>query len=140
MTQTTAEARELVESYVRAWNEGDYSAVRDLVSESVVLRNPSAPGGEVHGPDEAEAFMRGVLTGFPDFEVSVVEMLADDDRVMYEAELTMTHEGEFEGIPPTGRTVETREMANYHVADGRIQSYAVFFDQQAVFEQLGLTE
>jgi ketosteroid isomerase-like protein len=31
-------------------------------------------------------------------------------------------------------------MANYHVADGRIQSYAVFFDQQAVFEQLGLTE
>jgi predicted ester cyclase len=55
---------------------------------------------------------------------------------MYDATLTMTHEGEFDGIPPTGREVEVREMAKYHVADGKIQEYRVCFDQQAVFEQL----
>jgi predicted ester cyclase len=52
----------------------------------------------------------------------------------------MTHEGEFDGIPPTGRKVEVPEMAKYYVVDSEIRVYRVCFDQQAVFEQLGLTE
>lgn len=140
MAQATTESEQLVKGYVEAWNEQDYSAIPELVSESVVVQNPTAPDGVVHGRDELEAFMRGVVAGFPDFHVTILDLLADDDRVMYEAELTMTHDGEFEGIPPTGREVEIREMANCHVADGRIQEYRVYFDQQEVFEQLGLSE
>jgi len=140
MAQATTESERLVTEYVEAWNEQDYSAIPELVSESVVVYNPTAPSGVVHGRDELEAFMRGVVAGFPDFDLTILDLLADEDRVMYEAELTMTHEGEFEGIPPTGREVEIREMANCHVADGRIQEYRVYFNQQAVFEQLGLAD
>ena len=140
MAQPTAASERLVERYVAAWNERDYATIQDLVSESVVVRNPTAPGGVVRGRDELESFMRGVVAGFPDFHVSVLETLADGDRVMYEAELSMTHEGEFEGIPPTGREVELREMATYRVAEGEIQEYRVYFDRQEVFERLGLTE
>lgn len=140
MTQATTEAEQLANAYVEAWNEQDYSTIPDLVSESVVVHNPTAPEGVVRGREALEAFMQGVLAGFPDFHVSIIEMLADDNQVMYEAELTMTHEGEFERIPPTGREVTVREMANCHVADGRIQEYRVYFDQQEIFKQLGLTD
>lgn len=140
MTQATTEAEQLASAYVEAWNKQDYSAIPDLVSESVVVHNPTASEGVVRGREALEAFMQGVVAGFPDFQVSILGMLADDHRVMYEAELTMTHEGEFEGIPPTGREVAVREMANCHIADGRIQEYRVYFDQQAVFKQLGLTD
>lgn len=140
MAQSTADSKRLVNGYVEAWNKQDYSAVPELVSESVVVYNPTAPGGVVHGREELEAFMRGVVAGFPDFHVTVLDMLADEGHVMYEAKLTMTHEGEFEGIPPTGHEVGIREMATCHVADGRIQEYRVYFDQQDVFQQLGLAE
>lgn len=140
MAQPTTESEQLVHGYVEAWNRQEYSAIPELVSKSVVVHNPTAPDGVVHGRDELETFMRGVVAGFPDFHVTILGLLANEDRVMYEAELMMTHEGEFEGIPPTGREVEIREMANCHVADGRIQEYRVYFNQQEVFEQLGLAD
>jgi steroid delta-isomerase-like uncharacterized protein len=140
MARATTESERLVNAYVGAWNERDYSTVPELVSESIVVRNPTAPGGVVRGHDELEAFMRGTVAGFPDFHVSVLEMLAGDDRVMYEAELTMTHEGEFDEIPPTGREIEIREMAVCEIADGEIREYRTYFDQQEVLEQLGLAE
>lgn len=126
--------------YVAAWNERAYARIPDLVSESVVAYNPSAPGGELHGRDGLEAFMYGVVDAFPDFRVTVHEMVADGDVVMYEADLTMTHEGEFDGIPPTGEEVELREMASYRVTGGEIQEYRVCFDRQSFLEQLGLVE
>jgi steroid delta-isomerase-like uncharacterized protein len=139
MNRATTDSRELVASYVDAWNEQEFEAVSELVSESVVARNPTAPDGVVRGRDGVEEFMRGVTAAFPDFHVSVSDVLARDDRVMYEAELTMTHEGSFEGISPTGREVEVREMASYHVSDGAIQRYRVYFDRAEVFEQLGVS-
>lgn len=140
MTRATTESEQLVTRYVEAWNERDYSAIPELVSESVAVTNPTAPDGVVHGRGELEAYMRGVVTGFPDFHVTILELLSEGNQVMYEAELTMTHEGEFEGIPPTGREVQVREMATCHVADGRIQEYRAYFDKQEVFEQLGLAD
>jgi steroid delta-isomerase-like uncharacterized protein len=84
--------------------------------------------------------MRGILAGFPDLHVDVTEVVSSGGTVMYEATLTMTHEGEFEGIPPTGREVEVREMATIEVADGRVEAHRVYFDNQETLGQLGLVE
>lgn len=140
MARATRDAEGTVRAYVDVWNERDYSKIPEVVSESVSVYNPTAPGGEVHGRDGLEAFMRGVVAGFPDFHVAVHDVVSNDDLVMYDATLTMTHEGEFDGIPPTGREVEVPEMAKYHVVDDKVREYRVCFDQQAVFEQLGLTD
>jgi steroid delta-isomerase-like uncharacterized protein len=140
MARATRDAEGTVRAYVDVWNERDYSKIPEVVSESISVYNPTAPGGEVHGRDGLEAFMRGVVAGFPDFHVTVHDVVSNDDLVMYDATLTMTHEGEFDGIPPTGREVEVPEMAKYHVVDDKVREYRVCFDQQAVFEQLGLTD
>ena len=136
MARATRDAEGTVRAYVDVWN----AKIPEVVSESISVYNPTAPGGEVHGRDGLEAFMRGVVAGFPDFHVTVHDMVSNDDLVMYDATLTMTHEGEFDGIPPTGRKVEVPEMAKYYVVDSEIREYRVYFDQQAVFEQLGLIE
>ena len=140
MARATRDAEGTVRAYVDVWNERDYSKIPEVVSESISVYNPTAPGGEVHGRDGLEAFMRGVVAGFPDFHVTVHDVVSNDDLVMYDATLSMTHEGEFDGIPPTGREVEVPEMAKYHVVDDKVREYRVCFDQQAVFEQLGLTD
>lgn len=147
MAEATSEPERIVTAYVNMWNERDYARIPDLVAESFVMYDAAAPAegvpgpeGEVHGRDGLEAFMRGVVTGFPDFELSVLDTVSGDELVMYEADITMTHEGEFGGIPPTGRTVEIREMSKCRVEDGAVHEHRVYFDQQEVFERLGLAD
>jgi steroid delta-isomerase-like uncharacterized protein len=147
MAEATTDAKQIVNAYVSLWNERDYAKIPELVSEEFVMHDPGAPeeevpgpAREVHGPDGLEMFIRGVTAGFPDFHVSIGDTLSSDELVMCEGKITMTHEGEFDGIPPTRRKVEVREMSKYRIADGKIQEHRVYFDQREVFDQLGLTE
>lgn len=103
MAQATTDAERTVSDYVQMWNERAFEEIPERVSESFVHVDPD--GSEVHGREGLEAYVRGILAGFPDLHVAVTEMVSSGDTVMYEATLTMTHEGEFEGIPPTGREV-----------------------------------
>lgn len=140
MAQTRQEAERIVNAYEALWNDRDYAAIPDLVSESFVMYDPVAPGGEVHGRDGLEEFIRETVSAFPDFQVTVVELLADGNLVLDEAEYTMTHEGELNGIPPTNREVEIRGMSKHLVEDGQLEEHWVYIDRQELFDQLGLTE
>ncbi|AZH27001.1 ester cyclase [Haloplanus aerogenes] len=139
MVDATTESKRIVNAYVDVWNERTYPSIPDVVSESFVMYDPAAPEGEVHGRDGLETFIRNVVTAFPDFEVSVGDMLSSDGLVMYDATITMTHEGAFGGIGPTGREVEIDEMSKFRVSNGKIREHRVYFDQQDVLEQLGVT-
>lgn len=146
MAEATADAERIVREYVELWNERAYDEIPNVVSDSFVMYDPAAPAelpgpdGEVHGREGLEEFIREVIAAFPDFRVTILDMVSDGDLVMYEGEVSMTHEGEFDGIPPTGRNATFREMATYRVADGTVREHRSYFDQQGIFEQLGLTE
>lgn len=147
MAQATPDAERLVTEYVATWNDRDYARIPELVSETFVMYDANAPAdgtpgpaGEVHGPDGLETWMRAITNSFPDFRADVQEMLSSDDRVMYEVTLSGTHEGEFAGIPPTGRDVELSAMESYRVADGAIQEHRTYYDRQEFLDQLGLTD
>ena len=138
MARATTDAEQVATDYVELWNDRSFERIPDLVSESFVHVDPD--GSEVHGRDGMEAYIRGILAGFPDLHVSVTEMISSGDTVMYEATLTMTHEGEFEGIPPTGRELEIREMATIEVVDGTVEAHRVYYDSRETLRQLGLEE
>jgi steroid delta-isomerase-like uncharacterized protein len=134
MAEHTDDAERVARAYVEMWNEGDDSRIPELVSESFVHVDPD--GEEFHGPDGLAAFMRAVANGFSGFEVQLRRMIAEGDVVMYEADVTMTHDGEFQGMPPTGETVEFTEMATVRVADGTVTEHRVYYDKRGVRDQL----
>lgn len=140
MAEATPDAKRLVNAYEDIWNERDYAKIQDVVSESFVMYDPAAPGGEVHGRDGLETFIDEVVSAFPDFRVTVIDMLVGEDTVMDEAKYTMTHEGEFDGIPPTGKEVEIRGMSIHRIQDGKVEEHRVYINQQELLDQLGLTE
>lgn len=49
-----------------------------------------------------------------------------------------TQEGEFNGIPPTGETVDAPLVAIITVSDDGITSWTDYWDQMELAEQLGL--
>jgi predicted ester cyclase len=72
--------------------------------------------------------------------VDVIDVLVDDDAVAVEVRYTMTHEGEFNDIPPTGRTVDVGGMGKLLLEDGKVTEHREFHDQLEVLEQLGVLE
>lgn len=140
MTEATTEAEQLAREYKDLWNEQAYSKIPEVVSESFVLYDETAPGGEVRGPDGLEEWMRQFTSAFPDFHVEILDMLASEEMIMAEATYTMTHEREFNGIQPTEREVELRAMAKFVVEDGKITEHREYHDRQEILEQLGVTE
>lgn len=146
MEESTIESKQLVRSYGDIWDERDYSKIPDIVSESFVLYDPSVPKdevpgpkGEAHGPEGLEAFIRWLDGGFPDFQLTIIDLLASEDMVMDEVMFTGTHDGPLGGLPPTGRKVGIKIMSKIRVEDGKVQEQRVYINQQEFASQLGLT-
>lgn len=140
MTESTRDPVQVVEAYADLWNEQNYANIPNVVSESFVLYDGIAPGGEVHGHDGLEEWMHAFTSAFPDFHVDTLDAIAEGNTVVVEGRYTMTHEGEFDGIPPTGRAVELRGMAKFLVDDGKVREHREYHDNQRILEQLGVTE
>lgn len=132
---STTRHEQLVNDWYALFN-GDFSKL-DVVTESVEVVDPLA---ELHGRDELEGFIREMRTAFPDIHLTLGDMLATDDVVMAEWTVTGTHEGEFNGIPPTGNDVEQQGMEKLLIADKKVQEARIYFDTQEMLTQLGVTE
>jgi steroid delta-isomerase-like uncharacterized protein len=133
-------------AYVQMWNSRDYEAIQELVSETFVMYDPAVPAagvagpkGEAHGREGLEQFMELLTTAFPDFEITVLDMLTDEALAMYEVRLTMTHEGPLGGLPATGRRVDIRGVSVLRLPDGVVEEHRFHTNMQESAEQLGLT-
>ena len=95
--------------------ERNKALVRRWIDEGFNRRNPAIVseifvedflvGGQRIGRAGLRQNMMQRLAAFPDLEVALTEVLAEGDKVVIWYVAQATHQGEFEGIPPTGRRV-----------------------------------
>lgn len=128
----------LLEEYLEIWNDRDYSRIPDVVTDSFVLVAPTA--GEVHGPNGLEKTLRGLAAGFSDFEIQLNDLLVSDDVAMEDGTLTGTHDGEFNGVPGTGREINLPFMNKIQIDEGKIREHRILYDLQELFRQLGIDD
>lgn len=140
MSESATDTRQVMEAFVEMTNERDYSRLPDICAESFTWETPAAPGGEVRGYDEAEDVIEKIVSGFPDFSAELTDVLTSDDKGMAVVRFTGSHEGEYEGIPPTGQEFELVGMSRWTVADGKIQELRDCANMQELVEQLGVAE
>jgi predicted ester cyclase len=75
-------------------------------------------------------------TAFPDFHTTIETLVAEDDWVAYNVWHEGTHEGEFEGVAPTGKRVEFRTMVYNRFAHGIVVENWGLHDHASVLAQL----
>lgn len=86
-----------------------------------------------------DAVTRGCMTyldAFPDLHIAIDEMIAEDDRVFVRTTITGTHDGEYKGIPPTGRNVATDCAEVFRLRDGKIVGYWCLTNVAGLMRQL----
>jgi predicted ester cyclase len=77
-------------------------------------------------------------TVFPGYEIFADAMTAEENRVVVKARFKGTHEGAFNGIAPTHRTVEFPFAISYNIEHEKIVQHWMVVDRLAMMEQLGV--
>ena len=115
--------------------------VRRLVHEAVGRRNPDVLD-EVAAGQFAQAAKRWVepfQSAFPDFEMEIVDLIAEDDKVVAHFRCSGTQRGEWLGVPASGRRFErVDEIYIFEVTDGKLVSALGVEDNLTRMRQLGI--
>jgi steroid delta-isomerase-like uncharacterized protein len=77
------------------------------------------------------------LDAYPDSRFPIDDVIAEGNKVAVRHRLVGTHRSAFQGIPPTGRPVNVRAIATFHVADGKIAETWLDADLLGMLQQLG---
>lgn len=127
----------------RVWEEaienGEMAVVEDALASDYVLHTPGAPE-PIRGPDGFKQYKRTLREAFPDISVVVEDRVVGEDAVVDRYRMSGTHEGEFNGIAPTGTEVEFTGIIVHYVEDGKVAENVVEFDRFGIMQQLGVVE
>ncbi len=119
------------------WNQGKIDLAGELVSsdyERIELFTDEILRG-TQGLKDAARVWRGA---FPDLNLKLNDILAEDDKVACQWTFTGTHQGELNETPATGKTVNVSGISILHFTNGKISKEIVSTDLLGLMKQLGV--
>jgi steroid delta-isomerase-like uncharacterized protein len=133
---TASDTEEFVSAgFTETMDEGNADATGEYFSESLDYHRSS---GELAGRRELREDIETFHAAFPDLEADIPRIMSQGEKVSFIYTLSGTHEGEFEGIPPTGQEMSAKGSAIVTVKGGQISEYRIIFDNLGMLERLGV--
>jgi predicted ester cyclase len=125
--------RRFVDEYQTA---ADERALVELMNPNVV--DHSRPPGVAPGAEGVRQQFDGFRAAFPDFRATILDQVAEGDKVVTRKVFHGTHLGPFQGIPPTGREVEIHLIDIIRMEEGQIVEHWNCVDRLGLLAQLGV--
>lgn len=122
-----------------AFNQGNFDVIDEYFAEDVVMHNPMLPEG-LDGRDGYKQFIRSVRSAFPDIERETEDLIVEGNKVVDRHVARGTHEGEFMGVEPTGKEIETEAINILRFEDGQVVERWEQADTLGMMAQLGVVE
>lgn len=97
-----------------------------------------SPGETVRGPKGIKSQIASLHAAFPDLQVTIMDMVAEGDRVAVRSRFQGTHKGPFRGIAATGATIDFTGTFFWGIEQGRIKERWGLLDTQCLMRQLGV--
>ena len=125
--------RRFNEAMKQYWRTGNMSLFDEVLAPDFVQHWPGFP------PDRQGylQMLQMFRAAFPDLEKRAEDMLADGDKVIDRVTVRGTHQGDFMGLPPTGKLMMVTEMHIARVAGGKIVERWGEWDQLGLLQQIG---
>jgi steroid delta-isomerase-like uncharacterized protein len=134
---TIEENKALVRRFVdEVQSAGNIDAIDELCSPEFV--NHSAPSGMPPNREGVKQVTAMFRQAFPDSYFTVEDMIAEGDKVATHKTFHGTHEGEFMGMPPTGRRVSMELIDIVRISEGRVVEHWSMGDNLGMMQQLGV--
>jgi predicted ester cyclase len=116
-------------------NQNKPEVFDELIAPNYVNYNFPAPAPGLEG---FKMVIGMFLSAFPDMQVTLEDELADGDKVITRGYFAGTHQGDFQGIPPTGKQVKVKYIDIWRVENGKLVENWVQMDQVGMMQQLGV--
>jgi steroid delta-isomerase-like uncharacterized protein len=128
------------ERVLRAWVEaadaGRFHLFEDYLHPELVVHAPL--GLSTEGIDAERGVWQDALAAMPDLRHAVQEVVASGSTVAARVVVTGTHDGDFGGIPRTGRGFTVDQVLFAHLRDGKIVELWEIVDTASLLTQLGV--
>lgn len=122
-----------------AFNQGDFSGVREMTAPDAMTHDPSMPQHlqEMRGPEPFVQQVSKYRVAFPDLRFSVDDIIVEGDRVAVRWSAEGTHRGELQGLAPTGVRASTTGISINRWEGGKVVESWVAWDNLGLARQLG---
>lgn len=110
--------------------------IDEVVEPDVLIRTPLPI--DTTGAAALKQVWAMLLRAFPDLHVAVEDLIAEGDKVACRTTVTGTHQGEYMGVPPTGKVITYNEIFVFRFAAGRLAETWGVVDGVSQMRQLGL--
>jgi steroid delta-isomerase-like uncharacterized protein len=117
------------------WNNQNDDALKDIFDAAEV--HHWGIGDDTTGLDQFLARITAFRTAFPDFQIHVQKMIREGDMVVTYYTATATHEGEWLGIPATGKKVEYAGVNIFRIACGKVVESWGVANHLGLLQQIG---
>jgi steroid delta-isomerase-like uncharacterized protein len=132
---TADENKALVLKSIEALNAGDTERLLAVVAPDIVIHYAEMPD-PLHGRETWQQGFELMRRAFPDLKAQVGDLVASEDKVAIRVSFRGTHEGEFQGIPATGRAIHYVSHEFYRVENGLFAEEWICSDMASLFRQL----
>ncbi|GKZ76293.1 hypothetical protein AnigIFM56816_005272 [Aspergillus niger] len=128
--------RQKMSRFVEFINSNDETVGKEVVSESAEFHVPfsDTPLKGLAGYMQILGIMRGA---YPDIHWSLNETVVEGNKLVAQFTIRGTHEGEFFGIPASGKQINTFAMNMYRFEDGKIVEERGLPDLFGMMVQIG---
>ncbi|HXV43961.1 MAG TPA: ester cyclase [Anaerolineae bacterium] len=116
-------------------NQRNLNIFDELLNPNYVNHNMPTPAPGTEGFKQVISMF---FSAFPDFHVTVEQVIAEGDKVATRGTWRGTHKGDFMGIPATGKSVAVSYSDIWRVENGRAVENWVQMDMLGLMQQLGV--
>jgi steroid delta-isomerase-like uncharacterized protein len=125
---------------LEAWNmisgEKRLEAFEDYFADDYVRHGEAGD----YSRAQLREIMVDIQQAFPDLIVSIVDVVADADRVAYRWESAGTHAGTYMGVPATNKRIAAEGMNIVRIDGGRIAEEWGSWSKSSFLHNLGIIE
>ena len=136
-TEIEEQNKALVLKWCEAQDKGNLDEFLEMFAPDFLYYEPSNSPNPM-SKEETYEFLIGGFKLFKEMTHKIEEIIAVNDKVIVRTIYYFTHEGEFQGIPATGKEVEFSSIAICKIRDGKIIEVREEADKLGWFQQLGM--
>jgi len=126
--------RDIVRKYHQVWSDGQVANLEKIMAPDFVCHFIN--GLEWKRIEGAKNAISSHRISFPDWNEDIVDIIAEEDKVVTRYKSTGTHQGRFNGLDSTGIIVTIFETSIYRIANGKLVEQWGFPDALSLNNQL----
>jgi len=134
---TPEEAKDVIRRWNNeGWSGGKYDLAYEIISPNMTVHGA---GGQAvgMGPDGLIDLIKTWRTAFPDGSMAIDDLIVEGDTVAIRNTWHGTHDAEFYGVPPSGKTVAVTSVGIDRVVGGLVTEGWGELDMVGMMQQMG---